>query len=148
MTVLLDRVESSGDGGNVVKRWLNDMTEEPSVTCLPVVLRLPLSRAHSERMVCMWSEMNAAEPIESAAVSGARKHAGNVASVGGFGASAPCLQSSWTACRRAGAAGAPCTLQNEGPALVTCGFHMRFSQLQSVCATVKVCWGRLRRVRW
>ena len=27
-----------------------------------------------ERMVCMWSEMNEAKPIESAAVAGVRKH--------------------------------------------------------------------------
>ena len=51
MSVLLNRVESSGDGGNVAKRWLNDMTEEPSVTCLPVVHRPPLSRAHGVHVV-------------------------------------------------------------------------------------------------
>ena len=62
----------------------------------------------------MWSEMNEGEPIGSAAVAGVRKHVGNVASVGGAGSAAPCLLSSWTACRRAGAAGAPCTLQTEG----------------------------------
>ena len=51
MRVLLNRGESLGDGPNVVKRWLNDMTEEPSVTCLTVVRRRPLSRAHGVHVV-------------------------------------------------------------------------------------------------
>ena len=85
MSVLLNRVESSDDGRNVVKRWFTDLTEEPSVICLPVVHRPPLSRAHGVHVI--GDERGRAHRIRGYG-GRTREHTGNVASVGGFGASA------------------------------------------------------------